>query len=230
LLWSLLLVSGSFVSAFAPTVAFQGQACRKASILPQQLHDVDFSSHSTPTTSDDVASTSQLTVQEAVKLFGKLAEKYIMLDATGGMCCYSGCSDCEYREPGGGYRMADQSASRPKWIPTYEHRQINDKQHTSKWSTTIYDSTQTNAVVVNKQQFVLALAGMSYAPILGGPSVAASTAASIDDTNAAEYLFDILAEGKEVLTKHRMSVRLKQLSGGNEGLVWPQFQQAVGVK
>ena len=30
--------------------------------------------------------------KEAVKLFGRLAEKYIMLDASGGMCCYSGCS------------------------------------------------------------------------------------------------------------------------------------------
>jgi len=52
--------------------------------------------------------------KEAVKLFGRLAEKYIMLDASAGLCCYSACSDCEYREPGGGYRMADQSAARPK--------------------------------------------------------------------------------------------------------------------
>ena len=52
--------------------------------------------------------------KEAVKIFGRLAEKYIMLDASGGLCCYSACSDCEYRLPGGGYRMADQSAARPK--------------------------------------------------------------------------------------------------------------------
>jgi hypothetical protein len=30
--------------------------------------------------------------KEAVKLFGRLAEKYIMLDASAGMCCYSGCT------------------------------------------------------------------------------------------------------------------------------------------
>ena len=30
--------------------------------------------------------------KEAVKLFGRLAEKYIMLDSSGGMCCYSACS------------------------------------------------------------------------------------------------------------------------------------------
>ena len=30
--------------------------------------------------------------KEAVKIFGRLAEKYIMLDASAGMCCYSGCT------------------------------------------------------------------------------------------------------------------------------------------
>jgi len=30
--------------------------------------------------------------KEIVKLFGRLAEKYIMLDDSGGMCCYSACS------------------------------------------------------------------------------------------------------------------------------------------
>ena len=29
--------------------------------------------------------------KQLVKLFGRLAEKYIMLDASGGMCCYSAC-------------------------------------------------------------------------------------------------------------------------------------------
>eukprot|EP00957_Ditylum_brightwellii_P062239 4722886-Ditylum_brightwellii.AAC.1 len=30
--------------------------------------------------------------KEAVKIFGRLAEKYIMLDSSGGMCCYSACT------------------------------------------------------------------------------------------------------------------------------------------
>lgn len=30
--------------------------------------------------------------KEVVKLFGRLAEKYIMLDDSGGRCCYSACS------------------------------------------------------------------------------------------------------------------------------------------
>merc|ERR1711966_254793 len=65
----------------------------------------------------DEAAAVRTDPKEAVKSFGRLAEKYIMLDASAGMCCYSACTDCEYREPGGGYRMADQSSARPKWIP-----------------------------------------------------------------------------------------------------------------
>merc|ERR1719273_83292 len=78
--------------------------------------------------------------KEIVKLFGRLAEKYIMLDSSGGMCCYSACSDCEFRLPDGGYRMADQTAARPKWIPVYDNRVFEsvDKEHTTKWSTEIF--------------------------------------------------------------------------------------------
>ena len=36
--------------------------------------------------------------------------------------------------------MADQSASRPKWIPVYEHLKFegSGKEHVSKWSTEIF--------------------------------------------------------------------------------------------
>ena len=76
--------------------------------------------------------------KEAVKIFGRLAEKYIILDPTAGMCCYSACTDCEYRLPGGGYIMADQSASRPKWVPIYEKRSYNENDHVTSWSTGVF--------------------------------------------------------------------------------------------
>jgi len=66
---------------------------------------------------------------------------------------------------------------------------------------------------------------LDYAPTLGGPYVAAS-AANMDDTASAEKLYDILAHGKDKLTKHKMSVRLKQLADGEEGLAWANFQSA----
>lgn len=160
--------------------------------------------------------------KEAVKVFGRLAQKYILLDASGGMCCYSACKDCEFRLPDGGYRMADQSASRPKWIPAYDDRnfEASGKQDTSKWSADIFR----NGPAVTKEEFVQELVGMEYAPPLGGPYVAAS-AAAIGDTTAAEYLFDLLAGEKEKLTKHRMQTRIKEMAGGEEGLTWAAFSQ-----
>lgn len=171
---------------------------------------------------------SETTIEpkEAVKLFGRLAEKYIMLDESGGMCCYSACKDCEFRLPDGGYRMADQSASRPKWIPVYEERSFMalDKEHKSKWSTEIF----INGPAVTKKEFVEALMDMAYAPPLGGPFVGA-TAGQIVDTTAADVLFDLLANGKEKLSRHKMSVRLKEFSKGEQGLTWPSFSAALGL-
>jgi len=159
--------------------------------------------------------------KEAVKLFGRLAEKYIMLDDSGGMCCYSACSDCEFRLPDGGYRMADQSASRPKWIPVYEHRSFESqgKEHTSKWSTEIFSE----GPAVSKEEFIAKMTNeMVYAPSLGGPYLSASSATIEDDTLVGK-LFDLLAGDKEKLTKHRMSTRMKEIAGEEEALTWPTF-------
>lgn len=162
--------------------------------------------------------------KEAVKLFGRLAEKFIMLDSSGGMCCYSACSDCEFRLPGGGYIMADQTAARPKWIPAYETRSANGKEHTTKWSNGIFE----NGPAVTKDEFVAIMTGLAYVPPLGGPYVGASSA-TVEDMTATEQLFEVLADGKKKLTRHRMSLRLKQLADGEEGLMWDGFQSALGV-
>lgn len=169
------------------------------------------------------AVTSQaINPKEAVKVFGRLAEKYIALDATGGRCCYSACTDCEFRLPGGGYIMADQSASRPKWIPSYETRNTNDREHVTKWSSQLFVS----GPALNRDEFVKGLAILEYVPPLGGPYVGAS-AGGMDDTSAAGRFFDVLANGKTKLTKHQMSVRIKELADGEEGLLWPAFQRAM---
>eukprot|EP00571_Detonula_confervacea_P014792 CAMPEP_0172302792 /NCGR_PEP_ID=MMETSP1058-20130122/4448_1 /TAXON_ID=83371 /ORGANISM="Detonula confervacea, Strain CCMP 353" /LENGTH=231 /DNA_ID=CAMNT_0013013405 /DNA_START=87 /DNA_END=782 /DNA_ORIENTATION=+ len=176
--------------------------------------------------SDDTTNEIQTDPKEAVKLFGRLAEKYIMLDASAGLCCYSACSDCEYREPGGGYRMADQSSARPKWIPCYDHRAFDSgKEHTTKWSTEIY----VDKPVVTKEEFVERVVNMVFAPPLGGPFLAAK-AAGIEDESAAATLFDILAGEKDKLTKHRMGKEMKVLSNGEEGITWAMFSAAMGAK
>jgi hypothetical protein len=181
------------------------------------------------TTTDATNTVSTIDPKDAVKVFGRLAEKYIMLDESGGMCCYSGCKDCEYRLPDGGYKMADQSASRPKWIPVYEQRTFSGqgKDHVAKWKMGIYDAN--DKVFVTKDEFVEAIIGMDYAPPLGGPFVAASAASLVDDTTVVEHLFDILADGKDKLARFKMSLRLKDLANGEQGLTWPAFQAALGL-
>ena len=121
--------------------------------------------------------------------------------------------------------MADQSASRPKWIPVYEERAFETlgKEHTAKWKSEIFK----NGPSVTKEEFVQAMVDMSFAPPLGGPYVSAS-AGKVEDTAAAEFLFDLLADGKEKLARHKMSVRLKELADGEQGLTWPGFQKAMG--
>eukprot|EP00547_Thalassionema_nitzschioides_P005094 CAMPEP_0194211066 /NCGR_PEP_ID=MMETSP0156-20130528/9264_1 /TAXON_ID=33649 /ORGANISM="Thalassionema nitzschioides, Strain L26-B" /LENGTH=149 /DNA_ID=CAMNT_0038938493 /DNA_START=241 /DNA_END=690 /DNA_ORIENTATION=+ len=145
-----------------------------------------------------------------------------MLDDSGGMCCYSACSDCEFRLPGGGYRMADQSASRPKWIPVYEERKFESmgKEHLSKWSSIIFS----DGPAVDKEVFIDKVVNMDFLTPLGGPFVSKSSG-SIDDISAAASLFDVLAGDKEKLTKHRMSTQLKNLSEGEQGLTWPSFEK-----
>ena len=176
------------------------------------------------TTNNNVAATNKISIdpKEAVKIFGRLADKYILLDSSGGMCCYSACKDCEFRLPDGGYKMADQSASRPKWICAYDARnfEASGKQHSSKWSMEIFQ----NGPAVTREEFVQAVLKMPYNPPLGGPYVGASSAA-IEDTAAVAFLFDLLAGEKEKLTKHRMGTRLKELAGGEEGLTWAAFSE-----
>jgi hypothetical protein len=175
---------------------------------------------------DAAATKIETTVEpkEAVKIFGRLAEKYIMLDSSGGMCCYSACKDCEYRLPGGGYKMADQSAARPKWIPSYEERVFESvgKEHASAWGKEVFSS----GPYVIKEEFVERVKGMKFSPPLGGPYRSAS-AAGIEDDLALETFFDLLAGEKERLTKHRMSTRIKEIANGNEGLIWSDFMAAL---
>jgi hypothetical protein len=120
--------------------------------------------------------------------------------------------------------MADQTSSRPKWIPVYEARKFEalEKEHITKWSTHIFSE----GPAVDKETFVTKITEMEFIPPLGGPYLSAS-AGTIADTVAAETLFDILAGEKEKLTKHRMSTLLKQFANGEEGVTWAMFERAM---
>ena len=73
------------------------------------------------------AVSTSLSTVDAAKIFGRLAEKTLYLDATVGACCHSACSDCEWRTPGGGYRWDVMKAQVAKWLPCYLTRDFADE-------------------------------------------------------------------------------------------------------
>jgi len=121
--------------------------------------------------------------------------------------------------------MAEQSSSRPKWIVAYDHRAFpsSGKEHVSKWSIDLFP---TDSPVITKEEFILRLSQAKYNPPLGGPFVAANAAQTIDETLTCRF-FDILSQGKDKLTKHKMGVRIKQLANGEEGMTWNEFLVAL---
>ena len=138
--------------------------------------------------------------------------------------------------------MADQSASRPKWIPVYEDRVFANanKEHVAKWKIGLFGTGDGDAASddadgesnfvpsLSKEEFVSSLLDMEFVPPLGGPFVS-KTAAIIEDTTLAEYLFDVLSNGKEKLSRYKMSLGLKDLADGEQGLTWATFSEAMGV-
>ena len=209
----------------------------------QQVALSETSTSSAETNLDTTSATSSTSdikfdPKDGVKIFGRLAEKYIALDSSGGQCCYSGCSNCEYRLPGGGYIMADQSSSRPKWIPTYVQRNTNNKNHISKWSTVFFpdnseNDEKTTSLFVTRDEFISIIQGLEYSPPLGGPYVGASSASfdSPQSTALLDHFFTVLVgdDTKDKISKTKFSVRLKQLSKGEEGMTWQSFSSALGI-
>lgn len=181
-------------------------------------------------TQDNHSVPVELDSKEVVKVFGRIAEKYIMLDASGGMCCYSACKDCEYRLPGGGYIMADQSASRPKWIPCYDERtfESSGKHHISAWSQSLFVSEEEKSI--DKSTFLENMENMDFVPPLTSkaPYLSASAAKKVDDLNALEQLWNLLnPKKKETLTKRQIMKQLKVLAKGEEGWTWNEFNAAM---
>jgi hypothetical protein len=195
----------------------------------------------TPSVSaDTTTTTAPIDPKDIVRLFGRLAEKYIALDASAGKCCYSGCTGCEYRLPGGGYRMAEQTAARVKWIPTYDARATAVTVHRTKWSTSLFlrtadtnqdkpeeESSDEAAVSLSKEQFLERVQALDYAPPLGGPYVGAS-AATFESSVALERFYQILTKNESrPLTIQSMKRQLQKMARGEEGITWAVFERVL---
>merc|ERR1719201_1817746 len=81
-----------------------------------------------------------LAAPEAAKLFGRVAEGQLYLDKGVGACCHSACSDCEWRDPEGGYRFDLLKSTYPKWLPCYLERDFEDERgcHAPTWAQALF--------------------------------------------------------------------------------------------
>jgi hypothetical protein len=68
-------------------------------------------------------STGVLDSREIIKLFGRFADKELLLDIPGAgspemmNCCHGGCDNCAYS-----HVFDFMSAARAKWVPLYAYR------------------------------------------------------------------------------------------------------------
>jgi hypothetical protein len=103
---------------------------------------------------------------EMAKIFGRMAEKVLYLDKDVGDCCYSACTDCEWRLPGGGYRFDKQKAVRPKWIPCYLSRDHRVGTHVPAWVKALFpDGVDSNPIT--RPEFETRIGSMKYSMSLG---------------------------------------------------------------
>ncbi|KAL1521305.1 hypothetical protein AB1Y20_020974 [Prymnesium parvum] len=187
-----------------------------------------------------VASIStQLPTIEAAKLFGRMADSVLYLDAAVGACCHSACSDCEWRDPEGGYRFDMLRAIKGKWICCYAHRDFHDARgsHTPRWVNILFPGREAGAAL-SRSDFTSRLCAAPFEMPMGprGNIVAG------EDVLAPETLdsfWAYLAEGSETITLQTMVQRLQDMSPdenrdgaigeGPDALDWKAFAKGLGV-
>ena len=163
---------------------------------------------------------SSLDERELAKIFGRLADKMILLDIPGagtpGMvnCCHGGCDNCDYSH------VFDQmNAGRAKWVPSYTYRQLIDgREHTSTWSK-IFE----NGEEVKREDFTKRLIDLPFQMNMGAVSVPADEAPS---RQAALEFFNLLSAGSESLTKNQLEEILPVKVKDKHGVVWSAFKKA----
>lgn len=198
--------------------------------------------HSAPRATAACATGTALPAVEAAKLFGRFAERVLFLDAAIGACCHSACDDCEWRDPGGGYRFDLLRANNPKWLPCYFLRDFKDERgsHAPRWAATLFpggaDST------VGRADFDARIAALEYgvdgaAPM--GPKGKPDESPPAPETLDALWAYLTEAVGAESLAAADARRRLQDMSPdedragaigeGPDFVDWKGFARALGA-
>uniref|UniRef100_A0A7S1BTJ5 Uncharacterized protein n=1 Tax=Corethron hystrix TaxID=216773 RepID=A0A7S1BTJ5_9STRA len=80
---------------------------------------------------------------------------------------------------------------------------------------------------VTEEEFVEKVSAMAFAPPLGGSFCSAKDGKEIEPEIIRCFFRLLVREGSEKLTRHRMSTRMKELAGDEEGLNWKNFEGAL---
>jgi len=187
--------------------------------------------------------TAAMTTAEATSLFGRLSENKLYLDKNVGACCHSACSDCEWRDPGGGYRFDTMSAARRKWIPCYVRRDFADERgcHEPLWAQTLFPRSDEP---LQRSELSERLEQLEFEMPMG-PRGTLKPEASQPSASAVDVFWEWLAgPDAESVTIDAALERLKDMSPaspddperlgaigeGPDSVDWKNFAKALGAE
>jgi len=171
-------------------------------------------------------------------MFGRFAEKTLYLDKAIGACCHSACSDCEWREPDGGYRFDLLKAAVPKWLPCYFERDFEDERgcHVPAWASALFPDGASGSIT--SAEFADRFTALDFMMPMGPKG-----AIKADDAPSAEALdalWSWLCDGadQEALDAATVLRRLQDMSPdetdgvigeGPDFVDWKAFAKALGA-
>ena len=186
-----------------------------------------------------VSASPALSSADAAKLFGRLAESQLYLDAAVGACCHSACSDCEWRLPDGGYRFDMLKSTVAKWLPCYVVRDFEDERgcHTTAWSSALFP----DGAAVSRGDFDERLTAMEFGMPMG-PKGSIKAGEDVPSAEALDVFWSWLSEADPTCEELEASVMLRRLQDMNpdenrEGAIgegpdfvdWKSFAKALGA-
>lgn len=167
---------------------------------------------------------------ELTRLFGRLAEKRLLLDvpmagtAELRNCCHGGCDNCDFS------RVFDEmSAGKPKWIPLYVKREFEDgRSAVSTWST-MFEGDE----LVNAAAFVDRFKKLPFTPPMGAKK-ALGAADDIPSDEAVLLLWTKMAGAAGVdptaeLCASDMAAAMAEITKKEHGAMFSEFELAMAM-
>lgn len=172
-------------------------------------------------------SDNRVDIREMVMIFGRLADKELLLDVEGAgtpemaNCCHGGCDNCNYS------RIFDSlSAGRAKWVALYTTRTlIDDRSHESPWAKIFLSDED----AISKEDFVKRIQSLPYKTQMGPPSLPKDVSADeIPSNESIEQLWNCAARNRQEgevkeMNQSQLMDALKKVTGEPHGALWSDF-------